>query len=70
MKYQQVKIHHRKSTNIENTSSGKQQDSSKNLIPRNDLLGKKYELISKQFPFLLPGYHDAIISVGHKGMII
>ena len=59
-----------KNSNQNIKNSGEQQDLSQIPVPRNDLFGKKFKIIKEQFPILLPGYHDAILSVGHKGMII
>ena len=39
-------------------------------IPQKNLLGKKFEHLNKMFPILLPKYHNAIISEGHKGMFL
>ena len=44
-----------------------EKDSNLIKVPHYELLGKKFSEINKMFPVLLPGYHDAILNLGHKG---
>lgn len=58
------------STEKEKDKSNKslhEKDSNLIKVPHHELLGKKFSEINKMFPVLLPGYHDAILNLGHKG---
>ena len=37
-------------------------------IPKDDILGKKFDRLRKVFPILSPAHHSSILEHGHKGM--